>query len=275
MLSMIRIAISTWASRVAVFLLTFIIIAWAMVELPRNNIFWARLDNRFDQDQRYQIQGLFLPDTRTDFSVVIVGDSLFQNSLPTINNAQLDVKRITINGYEANDVHDVFLGFEAGRRGTKSEVCTIVLQISPVFAVRAKAYGADIETGILRDLRKRSSLKNDVRTFFNIFDEWSVTNQDMPAIEADAGRIARHVGQTRFSDPTHQNWDRGLSRIDRHRYPVILVLDTRGTDWGDGSDLVAVTRQKLDEISTEHSHVSWVELDKLADVPITGCERRD
>ena len=116
MLSMIRIAISTWASRVAVFLLTFIIIAWAMVELPRNNIFWALLDNRFDQDQRYQIQGLFLPDTRTDFSVVIVGDSLFQNSLPTINNAQLDVKRITINGYEANDVHDVFLGFEAGPR---------------------------------------------------------------------------------------------------------------------------------------------------------------
>jgi len=263
-----------WASRIIAFALTFLAVAWAIVELPRTNLFWSVFEARFDKDQRYQVQGLFLPDPKRDYPLVVIGDALFQAEVPDDIGRTADIERVVINSYDTGDLRAVFQGLYNGRRATKSEACSLIVQVSPTFAIRSKAIGPTPEVRFLRDIRRNAGLGRHVNILFDIQSAWAATKPDMDSVMDDADRSARHVGQTQFADPNHENWTAGFRDIHRHRHPVLLVLDTRGPQWLPESDAIAITRSNLDSLAEEHDHVSWINLTDLKEPQKLGCGDR-
>ncbi|MEX0275904.1 MAG: hypothetical protein AB3N19_00170, partial [Ruegeria sp.] len=230
-----------YAVVLAVFLFTFAFVVLVFGKLPEQRAFWQFLNLRFSQDERYQAQTLFLPDQKTEFSAVIVGDSLFQSSVPEWIAELPNTQRIIVNSYDPDDLRLVSRALVPGDRRTKSKVCAIIVQVSPLFSLRARSMGANSDPELLRSVLRKRGWEADVKLFFEILKKWANTERSLPDLDSEPGRPPRMVGQARFSDPNEENWERAFGSFDRYKGQIIGVFDDRDTDWGDGGDLVETT----------------------------------
>ncbi len=245
-----------------------------MVELPERNVFWKTLNTRFAQDERYQVQALFLPDRKKKYSAVVVGDSLFQQSIPDSILDQPNTPRVIINGYDADDLRLVSRALVPGDRRTKSEVCALVVQVSPLFSLRAKALGANSDPELLRKVLRRRELATSITLFFEIIQKWAKTERSLPDLQSDPARPPRMVGQAKFSDPNGENWGRAFDGFERYKGKIIAVFDTRGTDWGDNGNLIESTLNRLEAMAAGDERFTWTTLEGLGSASVPGCDTK-
>lgn len=262
-----------YAVVLAVFSFTFAFVVLVFGKLPEQRAFWQFLNLRFSRDERYQVQTLFLPDQKTEFSAVIVGDSLFQSSVPEWIAELPNTQRIIVNSYDPDDLRLVSRALVPGDRRTKSKVCAIIVQVSPLFSLRARSMGANSDPELLRSVLRKRGWEADVKLFFEILKKWANTEHSLPDLDSEPGRPPRMVGQARFSDPNRENWERAFGSFDRYKGPIIGVFDDRNTDWGDGGDLVDTTLKQLDVLAAENDNFTWATLENFESIPVQGCER--
>ena len=258
-------------AKTAVFLATFSTVTWTLGWLPTTQTFWNLLNIRFAQDARYQVQTLFLPDTARDYGLAIIGDSLFHKSLP---DAPTGTARLVINGYDPDDLHAVLRALNDGQNRTETRVCGLVVQVSPLFSLRARAIGVPQATGLMRGVLRHRSPDRKVRNFFRTLTEWANTRDDMPAADQPPLRPPRMVGPARFADPGQENWARVLSEMSKFNGPILGIPDSRETNWGAQSDLIEATQAKLTLLQKSDMAFSWAPLREVTSLPDTGCAPR-
>lgn len=260
-----------YVSKSIVFIVVFVCV-WGTVQvLPSTSVFWTVLNGRFAQDERYQLQRLFLPDQRQEIPLVIVGDALFLDALPDSARRFVGAQEIVVNNYDPDDLRVVIRGLRVGERFTETRACTLLVQVSPLFSLRAKTTGVPQDYRLVRDAYSKTVPAKRITQFFGFLDSWAQTTPSMPAARGDPGRPDRMVGQARFSDSTRENWDLAFADVSRFDGPIIAVLDTRGTNWGADSDLIEETRNRLDALAAEYPHFSWVPLEDVSVPEGTGC----
>lgn len=246
---------------------------WLMGVLTASNFFWQLLNHRFSQDARYQAQTIFLPDQARSHDLLIVGDSLFLSSLPK-NLTEKGSTLLQIDGYDPNDLAIVGSALQFGKEITDTRICTVLVQVSPLFAIRAKAFGKSLDISLLKDKTKRRDLSDDVKYFFEVIETWGASEKSGVEPGSDPLRPTRLVGQARFADPNDENWERAFEEVLKHDGAVIGVFDTRGTDWGIESDVVKMTRQRLDALARSDDGFSWLPLDRIEQIAPAGCPPR-
>lgn len=247
------------------------VVVWMVGALPKSPLFWKILDTRFAADERYQIQRLFLPDLERQIPAVFIGDAMFHSSLQSSDRVPAAAGSVVINGYDANDLESVFDGLHDGQRFTDTSVCSLVIQISPIFMVRSKALHEEQATRLIREVKVSSSLRRRFRDLLRILSAWAETENTMPALAADALRPRTLVGQAQFADKTRENWNLAFEKIGKFEGPIIAVLDTRGTDWPQTSDVVEVTKHDLDVLADQHETISWITLEDFDAGRVPGC----
>lgn len=260
--------------RPVIFLAIFALTALFLMVLPTTNVFWRVMDLRFSKDERYQLQSLFLPDRRRLVPLAVVGDSMFQEAVTTQAGPLDAAPRIVINGYDSDDVDNVLATIQGGQSYTKTRVCTVMLQISPNFAVRAKSQHVPQSYGMLQIYAGQGKAYVRIRNFFSTIDSWFHTQDDGDLTKAPHLRVASHVGQTRFADPAEENWKRAFRYLKRAKVRVLGVLDVRGTDWGEEGNLVQETERLLNQLSESSDTFSWVRLEEFSASKVPACPQR-
>lgn len=258
-------------AKASVFAVCFLAVIGIIHVLPNTDTFWRVLSLKFSQDERYQLQNLFLPDEKRMIPFLLVGDGLFQT---TVQDGMVGVsppERIFINSYDPDDLGAVFKGLKMGSKNTQTQICNLLVQVSPLFSLRAKADGAGQHIRLMRNVFYRQTLEDSVKTFFDILVKWANTRRNIEMVLDRHGRPKRMVGQARFASDDVENWNYAFGGVGDFKGKVIAVLDTRKTDWGKDSDLISATIEKLDALTTEHQHVSWVSLDEVATISLDEC----
>jgi hypothetical protein len=266
--------VGSFVVRPLIFLAVFAATTLILALLPTTNAFWRVMDLRFSQDERYQIQSMFLPDHKRVVPLAVIGDSLFQSAVTAQAGQPDGAARIVINGYDADDFRDVFSAIRAGEASTKTRICTLVLQISPNFLVRAKSQHMPQAYHLLPVYAGPGGYTDRVRNFFGAVASWVGTWDGGDIMNAPHLRVSRHVGQTRFADPTEENWKRALARIKNNKIPVLGILDLRETDWGEDGNLVQETERLLTQLSKDSRSFSWMRLEDFRESALPGCNRR-
>lgn len=258
-----------YGPRVAVFLAIFALVAWAMMALPKNTLFWEVLNLRFAKDERYQLQTLFLPDKRRQIPLLIVGDSLFHRTLAERLGKLPPHEAIVINGYDADDAAAIVAGVKVGMTRTKTKICSLIIQVSPLFSARTRGFDSLPAYQLLARANK-----NSVRNFFLILREWASTQDNGDLVEQAHMRRPAIVGQAKFADPDEENLNQVFGRLREFKGNVLAVLDDRFTDWGKGSNLTQATANYLDGYSVTHSNFRWTTIQSLGDDQIPRCRGR-
>ncbi len=252
------------------FFLAFAVV-WLLGALPRSPVFWTVLDMRFAADERYQIQRLFLPDQARRTPTVIVGDAMFQASVHAPKTLPSDARSVVINGYDANDLRTLFRGLSDGMRYTDTEMCSLVVQVSPFFMVRSKAMYESQDVKLIREADVPKAPWKRFRDLSRILTAWAETENTMPAMAGPARRPHTMVGQTQFADPTRENWNLAFAGAEGFEGSILLVLDTRGTKWPAASDLIDQTRRGLEDLTAANQRISWTTIDDLDPAGFSGC----
>lgn len=242
-----------------------------MYALPSSAHFWKALNIRFSQDEKYQFQTLFLPDLNREYGLLIIGDSLFQNSIPRNIANQQNVKRIIVNSYDADDLRSFARALRSVVQHSESKVCNLLLQVSPIFSLRSKALRGELDSDLIEDVLKRRNPGDHVSTFFDVVQEWARTEVSLPNLESDPMRPPRMVGQAKFADPNRENWERAFSAFSTFEGKIVAVLDTCGTDWSADGNLISATKDNLTALATEDAKFSWTTLHGLASLQMPGC----
>ena len=252
--------------------LVFLLTVGSLNLLRTSDIFWSLLSSRFGKDPAYQLQNVFLPDREREVAVLVLGDSLFQNSIPD-SVADGVIERVVLQSVDSTDVVTLFKGIAAGERATHTRICTVIMQASPNFMARAKPLGDPLVTANLT-LARKGSLESVRRAgyVFRILKSWVEATpaagdvRDLPPL-----RLGRHVALARFADPQLENWTDAVAVLRDHKSPILLATDPRGTDWGAGSDLVAALPAALTATEGELPQVAWIPVDRVAGLPKAGC----
>ena len=260
--------------RLLIFPVAFVLVTLLVIELPTTNAFWQVMNLRFSKDQRYQLQRISLPDQGQFVPLVVSGDAMFQSAVDRQVGALDGARRIVVNGYDPDDARALFSVIYYGERYTKTRVCNLLLQVSPNFAVRAKSFDVPQAYGLLSTYAGTKKLEYRIKDFFLIINQWFQAHDDGDLMAANSDRLARHVGQTRFADPTEENWQRAFGRLNRFHGKVLGVLDTRGTDWGEGSNLIQETERLLQRLSKRSAAFSWVRLEDLDRSALPVCDKK-
>jgi hypothetical protein len=268
----IRRLIIPLSRKIIVFISVFYFVAWGTGAILSNDIFWNILSSRFDKDERYQTQSLFIPDNEVTHQIVSIGDSRFLSSLPEQIKNSDDTKQIIITRYDPDDFSNVLRGILHGWRYTNTRTCTLVFQVSPLFSLRGRSEGSTQNYTSLRyrDLNGIDP-KNNGKAFFGTLKRWSNAKNTKPTLQSDPRRPKRMVAQARFASPNRENWDRAFRDIEKYKGQIIAVLDTRDTDWGENSNLIAATRDGLVNLALTHNNFNWVTLDELRRFDIPNC----
>lgn len=253
-------------SFVAIFMATVL----ALNVLRSSDVFWYVLSARFDSAPRYQLQQIFLPDQKRDIAVLVVGDSLFQDEIPDSISGGI-LRRAVISSMDADDVSNLFEALREGHKATQTRVCNVVVQASPNFMIRSKPQGAGQEIGLIRAANPSDLLSpKKAARVFAVIKAWIKAQtrdddfQTMPHL-----RVARAVGQTKFSDPNLENWTAATKHLDEAS--AIFFVDSRGTNWGLGSDLEMKLRRALGNTETASKRMTWSDLSALATFPSLDC----
>lgn len=241
-----------------------------MGALTASHGFWQLLNYRFSQDARYQAQTIFLPDQARNHDLLIVGDSLFLSSLPSYLTENENIL-LQIDGYDPNDLAIVASALQFGKEISDTRICTVLVQVSPLFAIRAKAFGKNLDISLLKEKAKRRDVSDDVKFFFEAIETWGASEKNSIGFHSDPQRPKRLVGQARFTDPNDENWERAFVELLKHEGAVIGIFDIRGTDWGVEGDVVEMTRQKLDGLARSYDGFRWLPLDQITQIAPTGC----
>lgn len=257
--------------RLLIFLAVLASTSLLLIILPTTNAFWRVMDLRFSKDERYQMQSLFVPDRKRLVPLAVVGDSMFQSAVASQAGPLDGTSRIVINGYDSDDVGNVFAAIQSGQNYTKTRICTLVLQISPNFVVRAKSQHVQQSFDLLQTYVGRHQYHIRIKNFFRILDRWFHSQDDGDLLAAPHHRAAIHVGQGRFADPAGENWKRAFSRMNSAKVQVLGVLDIRGTDWGEDGNLVQETERSLAQLSENSTTFSWVRLEDFRKNTIPVC----
>jgi hypothetical protein len=240
-----------------------------MGALLTSNIFWQLLAPKFNSDERYQAQSLFLPDSQRKIKTIFVGDSKFLSSLPPKMKRTKKAEKIIITGYDPYDLSDVLTAIVRGQRFTKTRVCGLVVQVSPLFSVRGTPLGSRQNTSLLRykSITGINPRRNG-KAFFDTLSRWANARRGKPTLKSNPGRPKRMAAQARFADPNKELWNMAFRGVGRYKGKILAVLDSRGTEWGSDSDLIQSTRSGLDQLAAEHDNFRWV---NLADLPGTNA----
>ena len=256
----------------------FVLVAAAIVSLlnyvPRTQVFWAVFKGHFAHDQKYQLQGLFLPKQELDQSVLVLGDTQFHNDMADTIPADTSVVKIVNNSYDPDDVGITFNGIKDGYKFTKTKPCAALVLVTPLFLTRGKAEGPSQSYRSIRYVHKDYSLETRLGNAFTIARNIADVRNTMPNKNADSKRPNRMVGQTRVSDPTLENWGIAFAGVEAFERPVLAILDTEGTDWSKEGNLIDATHRQLDVFSAEHANFSWISLEKLNETTFPTCETK-
>ena len=107
---------------------------------------------------------------------------------------------------------------------------------------------------------------------FRILQTWaSSTITRSPELEPH-GRLQRHVGQGRFSDPTFENWKTIVNALTRFKGRIVLILDKRVTEFGEGSDLIESLDNEAIKLVEEFDNISYVDVSDIGNVSLDLCE---
>jgi hypothetical protein len=243
----------------------------AVYYAPRSQTFWSIAAPHLAKDQRYQIQGIFLPDRKLSVPVLIVGDPQFMAGVPEDLRTREGAKQILITAYDSSDFGRVFAGLKDGELRTDTRVCTVVAQVSPMFTVRSKTAGTSQNFRGLRYAHWNTRFERHMGFLFHTLKMVVGVEKTLPQIGDDPNRPKRLVGQARFADKTNENWNAAFKEIPNYDHSVIAVFDPDGTDFGEGSDVVTAATDKLNALAAEHPHFTWTTLDKLPSLDILGC----
>lgn len=259
-----------WLGSVAAFLGVFLSAVLALNLVRTSDLFWTLLSDRFSRTEGYQLQQVFLPDQQREISLLVVGDSLFQDSIPDALGRGI-VERVVVSSFDSVDVVDLFGGMRAGQHATKTRLCNVVIQASPNFLVRARALKKGQEIGAIRAAQQIGWLEPERAAMtYDVIQRWMKISEEVGDFRSlPTGRVAAHVGQARFADPTRENY-----RAIRKALPqenILFVMDTRVTDWGNDSDLVESLPGVLSETEAEEPNVTWVPLEGVAQLPALSC----
>ena len=258
----------------ALFGVVFAICLYGLHAVAISGVLWHLFDDGFRQDQRFQIHSLFLPREPRTIETLIVGDVLFQESIPDSIVPASGVERLTINAYDTSDLRDVLHIYRGVRRATGVRICSVVAQVTPVFMVRSKAMGAPQNVGLLREASRLGWSKpfGGVAHFFRTIDVWVGTRYSPEAWD-DAQRIPMLAGQARMADPTRENWQRMLKAANRFDGPVLFVVDDRETDLGPDSKLKSELTATLNQArEQEDSRIDFADLTELEQAALPGCK---
>lgn len=242
----------------------FISILAIIAALPSTKYFWQLLGPRFATNTQYQVQSLFLPDQRRTLNNLVVGDSSFQHKIDEIIGGKEEVSTLVINGYDSNDVNMVIRAIQTGEGLTHTRICRVIIQISPNFAVRAKAQGTRPNTKLIAYTGFSGNFFKEAAQTFDILKSWAKVRPDGDGLNHDPLRVTRHVGQTRSVDPNNENWEIAFARLERIKGAVIGILDTRGTDWGESDKLEAATLDLMQNLETNTDKFSIATFETLA-----------
>lgn len=256
----------------------FVLIAAAVISLLnyalRTQVFWTVFKGHFENDQKYQLQGLFLPKQELDQSILVLGDTLFHNDIVGTIPADTSVVKIVNNSYDPDDVGIVFIGLQEGYKFTKNKPCALLIQITPLFLARGKAEGSFQDYKAIRYVYKSYPSAFQSRNSFELVKRVAKVEHTMPTSDADPQRPIRMVGQAQFSDHTLENWGLAFAGVETFARPILAVFDTKGTDWSKEGNLIDATRLQLDALAAEQANFSWIALDDFDTTHIPTCETK-
>jgi hypothetical protein len=261
-------------SQASLFIAVCILTGLLIKAIPKTDWFWTVVQGHFKQDAKYQLQGLFLPDQARNIPYLIIGDTTFHSLLPKELPSDQSISSVVSNSYDADDVGAIFKGLKDGHKFTQTQVCSVVLQVTPLFIVRSKALGYLQDFKSIRYVYKKTSTKNTWRQSYEIFKRVAKVRKTLPKPDADPLRPIRMVGQARFADSTLENWNIAFSELEKFKRPVIAVFDSTGTDWGEDTDLVSTTRAQLDILAASVENFSWVDLADFKSALVPTCEEK-
>lgn len=229
--------------------------------------FWSLLNFRFVGAERYQLQTLLRPGDKNPISTLVVGDSLFQDTVWPNVSTIAGARRVVQNGFDSDDALRTYVGLHRSQGASRTFVCTVVIQISPLFMVRAREMGQGQDITMLTRDRVTDYL-NPLATkrTFEVLRQWAQAAQGADPAAEPHGRLPRHVGQARFSDPTFENWTALTEMMRNFNGRTILVIDDRETDFGMGSDLVDTLDQQVAELVAAVPNVALMTLDDFIDL---------
>lgn len=247
-----------------IMIVAIVVSVWAVIAiLPTTSAFWSILQPRFETNSRNQLQNLFLPDRARTYPMVVVGDSLFQKTVAEALPQLADAEKLVINNYDSTDLEGALRGIVAGESLTASRICGLLVQVSPNFAVRARGQGEGLRSNLIYYYRLDTNLLRAAGHTFSVLKAWARTRWDGDPMTQGPMRVPAHVGQTRFADPEGDNWRRAFKPLKRLSGSVTGVLDIRGTDWGEGSDLVDATEKLIKRQARRSKKFTATTIDEL------------
>lgn len=250
-----------------------LVVVVSLNSIRNSALFWSFLNLRFNQVSAYQLQSVFRPSSEQTIPILVVGDSFFQQSawahFGSVNKAQ----QIIQNSFDADDVVSILNGVQKGISSSRVRVCAIALQTSPLFMVRAREIGTGQDIRFLESDNLLDIL-NPISTAktFRILQAWASSSIKQDSEVKLHGRLQRHVGQGRFHDPTFENWKTIVNALTIFEGRIVLTIDKRVTDFGEGSDLIENLNNEVIKLADEADNVSYIDISDIENVSLDLCK---